>query len=510
MIRIEYFKDYRSDRWLPYTGINADSTVLLSSPTTAWCDIHNRWERITRGEVAEVFFACGGRVFAPSCYEGEQRLTSVLFSVDKNKLSLDVSLRYFTPRLCKGRKIISKKSTVSHFDLHSGQTVVEHLTMNNLSYSEDVDLEAVPEELQPQIQHVLSMLSKGIFAIECKNTYLPCQNGFKHFVKFPSCPAISQLKPCFGALADRRSLRAFDGLCANFGIKAMKNFRRMFTDNPNVFLVNVFLQSVGFTDPNVFNHYYNNAAIMMLLAEHLSCRKGRMGQVTVSFKGRSINLRNMAFWREKALEKVGEMTAARRLIEPIIKGDTPLDIMVDALAMYREYYDDIPTPLKDRILKEAFTTATHDRLVEALADVRGRDRYGRFSGKRVSDDTPISYTDEELALECKIGDLNFALPKKIADLHVISDRMHNCVGYLYPESVLSKECDIIVVIEKEADKMVACIEKHDKNIVQALGPCNARIKEQYIPPIRQWIKMHRLKTSCTDLAEERVLRAGRW
>ena len=91
----------------------------------------------------------------------------------------------------------------------------------------------------------------------------------------------------------------------------------------------------------------------------------------------------------------------------------------------------------------------------------------------------------------------FALPRDTDELYEISTHMRNCVGYLYRNKAVNKECIIVVLIKDR--KMKACFEIKQNpktfyyEIVQASGPGNAKINRKYMYAIEEWKKKHNLK-----------------
>ena len=91
----------------------------------------------------------------------------------------------------------------------------------------------------------------------------------------------------------------------------------------------------------------------------------------------------------------------------------------------------------------------------------------------------------------------FALPRDTDELYEISTHMRNCVGYLYRNKTVNKECIIVVLIKDR--KMKACFEIKQNpktfyyEIVQASGPGNAKINRKYMYAIEEWKKKHNLK-----------------
>ena len=518
LIKIEYLFNEKLHKWTPHRSTGSYETVLIANENFAWCDYHERWERFFKDSSDIIHFACGKTLCKATQKENERKLSSIVFTINTATLKLDVSFRTSMPYFSHNKKKIEKKSNVSHFDLYKGLTTIEHNDGKNIFFDEDLDLDIVPDEIQEAIQHYLSLLSKHIFGVECKNTYKLCQNGFKHFVKYPSCPPIAKLKDCFRKYAKRGDLRAFENLCLAFGFKPSKKFRKFFLDNPSVFLVNVFLRCIGFSDANVFNKYYNNAALISFLENNLSCNEKLTQQIFLF--GENSYMYALHKWYSEGSKKQKDIVCANHLIEALINGRTDIMTLKDALYLYSEYYNRFPEPLKERILREGFNTDVHDRMCEVL----GRGQRGRTPQENIA----IDYTEEEKAIEGKFELENpeeaknlpeeerkyryhFELPVDTDALYLISDKMHNCVGYAYRRNVLEKRSLIVTMEDKKIHKGVACIEivkdesERFNMIVQALGPCNQRIQKEYIPIIQNWMHLRRLSTTVNDLAEERKL-----
>lgn len=519
-IKIEYIEDEQTHKWLPRRSSGVYELVLTAEDSYAWCDYHQRWEKAFKDQQGVFHFSCGRTVLKPAHKINESKLSSILFKIDLSALRLDVSFRTPRPYFQKAKLLIDKKSTVSHFDLAHGVTSIEHnVEGEQIIFTEDLDIANVPEEIQEAIQHTLSMLSKRIYGVACKNTYKLCQNGFKHFVKFPSCPPIANVKPCFIHFVNRKSLHAFEDMCALFNIKPSKKFRKTFLDNPSALLVNIFLSCIGFKDANVFNRYYQNAALIRFLNDNLTCNE-RFPKMILLF-GENKNMFALHRWYENASVSKSDIVCANHLIEPILSGRTDRMTMIDAFRIYVDNFEALPQPLKNRILREGFTGEVHDRMCEAL----GRRGGSRRANKEKVD---IEYSENELKIEGKFVLLDpessknlseeerkyryyFELPKSTDDLYLISDKMHNCVGYAYRDSVINKKCLIVTLEDKVVHKGVACIEIVKDNsdkfnyISQALGPCNNRIEKEHIPVIQTWMRLHHLSSTISDLAIERRL-----
>ena len=105
----------------------------------------------------------------------------------------------------------------------------------------------------------------------------------------------------------------------------------------------------------------------------------------------------------------------------------------------------------------------------------------------------ITYSRSETRLEDKIDDIMFYLPPDTNHLLEAGSSMHNCVGSNYRIHALHHEC--VIVLMKKDDKFVGCIEVNDGKIRQALGPCNASLKDDALSAFLSWEKKNGFKNA---------------
>lgn len=103
----------------------------------------------------------------------------------------------------------------------------------------------------------------------------------------------------------------------------------------------------------------------------------------------------------------------------------------------------------------------------------------------------ITYSKSETKLEDKINDIMFYLPPDTNHLLEAGKHLHNCVGSNYRINALHHECTIVLM--KKDDKLVGCIEVNDGKIRQALGPCNASLKDDALSAFLSWEKKNGFK-----------------
>ena len=120
----------------------------------------------------------------------------------------------------------------------------------------------------------------------------------------------------------------------------------------------------------------------------------------------------------------------------------------------------------------------------------------------------IAYGKQEKELEETINNIQFYLPPDTDHLKMAGDKLHNCVGHLYRMPAYRKES--IIVLMKQADKFVGCIEISNGKIKQAYGPCNQIFNTSAQEAFDRWAKKHKLSetttnTGLTDIKKEYIM-----
>lgn len=99
----------------------------------------------------------------------------------------------------------------------------------------------------------------------------------------------------------------------------------------------------------------------------------------------------------------------------------------------------------------------------------------------------IEYSEEERSLEYTYNDIVFYLPPDTDHLLWAGDMLHNCVGHCYRINALHHES--VIVLMKQQDKLVGCIEVNNGAIRQAYGPCNRELRDEAKEAFESW-KQH--------------------
>lgn len=108
----------------------------------------------------------------------------------------------------------------------------------------------------------------------------------------------------------------------------------------------------------------------------------------------------------------------------------------------------------DKLCKEGFTEYNHNLLMRVYRATQPAEEE-HFENK------DITYFDEEKSLEWENGGYKFCLPENTNRLVDIGSKMNICVGHLYRDKAVNKECTIVYA--KKADEYELCIEVHKHN-----------------------------------------------
>ena len=138
----------------------------------------------------------------------------------------------------------------------------------------------------------------------------------------------------------------------------------------------------------------------------------------------------------------------------------------------------------DKIGKEGFTEYNHNLLMRIFRETQPSEEE-HFENK------DISYSDEEKSLEWENGGYKFCLPEDTNRLVDIGSKMNICVGHLYRDKAVNKECTIVYA--KKADEYELCIEvnKHNNRfrLVQKSAFNNSVPKGQNMTIFKQWCRV---------------------
>jgi hypothetical protein len=108
----------------------------------------------------------------------------------------------------------------------------------------------------------------------------------------------------------------------------------------------------------------------------------------------------------------------------------------------------------------------------------------------------FSYSDTEKVLNAQISNYSFLLAHDTYSLIEAGTKLKICVGS-YDQKVLDKKCVIVFVIKDE--KIEACLEIYNHNVIQAKTFCNHRPNFELRDVILKYVEQKKLQINTYDL-----------
>ena len=146
--------------------------------------------------------------------------------------------------------------------------------------------------------------------------------------------------------------------------------------------------------------------------------------------------------------------------------------------------ENLPQSVIDKIGNEGFTEYNHNLLMRICRETQPIEEE-HFENK------DITYSDEEKSLEWENEGYKFCLPEDTNRLVDIGSKMNICVGHLYRDKAVNKQCTIIYA--KKADEYELCIEvsKHNNRfrLVQRSAFNNSDPRGNDMAIFKQWCRV---------------------
>lgn len=186
----------------------------------------------------------------------------------------------------------------------------------------------------------------------------------------------------------------------------------------------------------------------------------------------------------KLLELFGEKRAAQFLMQAIRSG--PVQVMgFDTLRYLIALKDEnaLPAAVIQKISDEGITRYNHDLLMNMYNDLHPE-------RNECTRNMSIPYIDEERQLAWECDGYQFCLPEDTDRLLDIGAKMNICVGHLYREKALTKECTIVYA--KKDDEYELCIEVHKEmglfRLIQRSAFSNHEPKGAVLLAFNKWCR----------------------
>lgn len=317
-----------------------------------------------------------------------------------------------------------------------------------------------------------------------KPTYMGNIHGMKHMIGFCMRPLdlnIHQFRHFVGRqyeeLFPRNQHDNYRPLCRFFQIEnPPKSLRKIYGESPESFVAYLLLRQLGFSDINVIRSFFHREKLfgwtlmeMSYMPEQFRLTRGRY-----LYEERIHWLERFCRWY---LRYRSESSLANCL-RPLAVADEWEQEAIDILRMFigaNVNGDDsvLHQETKRRLLREGFTRAVHDMMMEELPGIlpRRNNRYVSTAPAPMKN-TSINYTKaEKKYVDIREG-YSIELPKDTDELRSYGKAFHNCVAS-YCDSVVEKRTLILAM--KRGKKFIACLEVRQNRLVQAFGPCNQHL-----------------------------------
>ena len=146
--------------------------------------------------------------------------------------------------------------------------------------------------------------------------------------------------------------------------------------------------------------------------------------------------------------------------------------------------EELPQDVINKIGKEGFTGYNHNLLMRIWRDLHPSE------GEQFENEA-ISYSDEEKNLEWENAGYKFCLPENTDRLVDIGSKMNICVGHLYRDKAVHKECTIVYAQEDGEYELCIEVNKHNNRfrLVQKSAFNNSVPKGQNMTIFKQWCRV---------------------
>ena len=179
-----------------------------------------------------------------------------------------------------------------------------------------------------------------------------------------------------------------------------------------------------------------------------------------------------------------EKSVAKLLSQVLVKNT---DMHAYDTLQYMEllyHNENLPQDVSKKIEREGLTSYNHDLLFRMYMQERPL-RQGTYENKI------ISYSEDEQSLIWENSGYKFCLPENTERLVDIGAKMNICVGHLYRDKAVNKECTI--VFAQKDDEYELCIEVAKQNdsfhLVQRSAFNNSSPQGQTLEVFKQWCRV---------------------
>ena len=505
--REDFLLDYTQDDLKDYLGIYSGTTLF------------KRDEQITIVSENENIISKISDVSFLKMANNEPSLYKIVLVVDNEVLKIQEFFKgesFYKNKLqmnysCEEILLNMKTGLTYHFNnqnVESTKTYMQNITTSKFYYS---FFNQLPDNVLDDIYEVISsyFLSQYGFKPTCTN--INCEKSankaltLKSFNFNPMCNQLYLLKPFFGSrfrtfFKRNDTSDQFKILCEILEIPNTKKVRKIFLNNPfDVLMVKYFMQA-GIKDIN--NIYKLVDAFVEKRRQGHGFRHfvfdnneyhGKNTDYSKSPNDVMFDVKKSVFaYITTLLSHTDEVSVVNRLVKDV-SDENLLGIVSDGISMFSKLLDlsALEDEVIDKIAAEGMTKYNHDMLSNMLRHIRNPNK-------------KIEYSAKEYEVEEVINTYHFKLAEDTDELLKASAKMGICVGSLYRETALSKQCNIVLVRDDD-NNFIACIEIRDNKLIQAKLHHNNRPKEKnpyFNAQCIEWCKNHKIIfNTCADVEE---------
>ena len=297
-----------------------------------------------------------------------------------------------------------------------------------------------------------------------------------NFARFPFAPELNELckEEVIGPLIYRIEnglKRSSDGVkkfIKQTDLPYTPKINKLFLQGHRVFLEYLNIWRMGFRDEKVIEKLMDTDSHKILTAAY-------------PYGSSSILAEDIGF----LFQFYDENTVAN-LVRAVFSSDNDFYEIFEALHYMKllKEGENLPQNVITKIRKEGFTDYNHDLLMRIYNQLHPKE-------EECFENKDITYTDEEKSLEWENGVYKFCLPEDTNRLVDIGSKMNICVGHLYRDKAVNKECTIVYA--KKDEEYELCIEvlKHNNRfrVVQRSAFNNRNPHGNELLIFKQWCRV---------------------
>ena len=304
------------------------------------------------------------------------------------------------------------------------------------------------------------------------------ENNFDRLVnyaRFPFAPELNELckEEVIGPLIYKTEdglKRSSDGVKKFIkltGLPYTPKINKLFLQGHRTFLEYLNIWSMGFRDETV-------------IEQLMDADSHKIFSTAYSYERSSVLAEDIAF----LFQFYDEKTVSKLLCEDF-SSDKDYYSTSDALQYMKLLKEEeyLPQNVIAKIRKEGFTDYNHNLLMRTYNQLHSREEC--FENK------DITYTDEERSLEWENGGYKFCLPEDTSRLVDIGSNMNICVGHLYRDKAVKKECTIVYATKGEEYELCIELSKHNNRfrLVQRSAFNNKDPRGNDMAIFKQWCRV---------------------